>query len=121
MTNLVKRNLHKQVAKQLDYWKSCVDAEVETEKRCKEWNIPYEPSRRKWEDISLYEKYKREVEKNGDKILLVMVKMRGDNGINMYGVYPFARRYDGEEYLIYRDSSGGEVLVKESNVKIIHK
>ena len=111
--------VHEQVARQLAHLKSCVDAEIESEKRCKEWNIPYTPSRRKWEDISLYEEYKREVEKNGDKNLLVMVKMNGEDGIRIYGVRPFARRYVHEEYLVHRDSYGGEILLRESEAKVL--
>lgn len=109
--------VHEQVARQLAHLKSCVDAEIEAEKRCKEWNIPYTPSRRKWEDISLYEEYKREIEKNGDKNLLIMVKMSGEDGINMYGTYPFARRYVYKKYLIHRTEHGAEILVKEDEVK----
>lgn len=112
--------LHEQVQKQLNYLKYWVDAEVENERRCKEWGIPYTPSRRKWEDISLYEEYKREIEKNGDKNLLVMVKMWGEDGINMYGTYPFARRYVHKPYLVYRNEYGGEVLLREDEVKIIN-
>lgn len=111
--------VHEQVTRQLAHLKSCVDAEIEAENRCKEWNIPYTPSRRKWEDISLYEEYKREVEKNGDKNLLVMVKMWGDDGTNMYGTYPFARRYVHKEYLVHRNEYGGEVLLKESEAKVL--
>lgn len=111
--------VHEQVVRQLTHLKSCVDAEIEAEKRCKKWNIPYTPSRRKWENISLYEEYKREVEKNGDKNLLVMVKMWGDDGINLYGAYPFARRYVHQDYLVYRTEHGAEVLVRADQVKII--
>lgn len=112
--------IHVQVKIQLEHLKSCVDAEVENEKRCKEWGIPYTPSRRKWLDISLYEEYKREIEKNGDKNLLVMVKMWGDDGINMYGTYPFARRYAYESYLVHRNEYGGEVLLREEEVKVVN-
>lgn len=108
--------IHEQVKRQLEYLKYWVDAEVEHEKRCKEWGIHYEPSRRKWEDIALYEEYKREVEKNGDKNLLVMVKMWGDG---MYGTYPFARRYVHEPYLVHRNKYGGEVLLREDEVEVI--
>lgn len=108
--------IHEQVRKQLDYLKYCVDAEVKHEEDCKKWGIRYTPSRRKWEDISLYEDYKREVEKNGDKNLLVMVKMWGDG---MYGTYPFARRYVYEPYLVYRNEYGGEVLLREDKVEAI--
>ena len=111
--------IHEQVGKQLEYLKMWVDAEIKQEERCKEWDIPYTPSRRKWEDISLYEEYKREVEKNGDKNLLVMVKMNGEDGINMYGVYPFARRYVHENYLVHRTENGGEILLKEDEVKVL--
>ena len=105
--------IHEQVQKQLEYLKRWVDAEVESEANCKKWGIPYTPSRRKWEDIKLYEEYKREVEKNGDKNLLVMVKMHGEDGINMYGTYPFARRYVHQDYLVHRHINGGEILIRE--------
>lgn len=111
--------IHEQVKIQLAYLKSWVDAEIEAEKRCKEWNIPYTPSRRKWEDIYLYEEYKREVEKNGDKNLLVMVKVNGEDGINIYGIRPFARRYVNQDYLVHRTVHGGEILFREDKVKII--
>lgn len=113
--------VHEQIKKQLDYLKSWVDGEKENEKRCKEWGIPYVPSRTKWQEIENYETYKNEVEKNGDKNLLVMVKMNGEDGINMYGVYPFARRYVGEDYLVYKDENGGEILLREDEVEIVMK
>ena len=81
--------------------------------------IPYIPSRRKWIDVSIYEEYKREVEKNGDKNLLVMVKLHGEDGINMYGTYPFARRYVHENYLVHRTVDGIEILLKEDAVEVI--
>ena len=115
----MEHTIHEQVRKQLEFWKKLVDAETEQEERCKEWNIPYTPSRRKWEDISLYEEYKREVEDNGDKNLLVMVKMNGEDGINMYGTYPFARRYVYENYLVHRTVHGTEILVREDEVKVV--
>lgn len=113
--------VHEQVRKQLEHLKCWVDAEVKHEEDCKKWGIPYTPSRRKWEDISLYEEYKREVEKNGDKNLLVMVKMWGDDGINMYGTYPFARRYVYKDNLVHRTEHGSEILVREDEVKVVKK
>lgn len=111
--------IHEQVKKQLEYLKYWVDAEVEAEIRCKEWIIPYSPSRRKWEDISLYEEYKREIEENGDKNLLVMVKLNGEDGINIHGIYPFARRYVYEPYLVHRTLHGAKILLREDEVQII--
>lgn len=108
--------VHEQVQKQLEYLKYWVDAEVKQEKMCNEWGIQYTPSRRKWEDISLYEDYKREVEQNGDKNLLVMVKMWGDG---MYGTYPFARRYVYEPYLVHRTKHGAEILLREDEVEVV--
>ena len=111
--------IHEQVQRQLEHLKYWVDAEVKHEEDCKKWGIRYTPSRRKWEDIELYEAYKKEVEKNGDKNLLVMVKMWGEDGINMYGTYPFARRYVREEYLVRRTQYGTEILCKESEANIV--
>ena len=111
--------IHEQVQKQLEHLKYWVDAENRHEQQCKEWGVRYTPSRRKYENIWLYEEYKNEIELNGDKNLLVMVKMNGEDGINMYGTYPFARRYVHKEYLIHRNDYGGEILLKESEVKTI--
>lgn len=114
--------VHEQVKRQLAHLKYLVDAEIKHEEECKKWGVKYTPSNRKWENIELYEKYKREIEKNGDKNLLVMVKMCGEDGINMYGAYPFARRYVNEEYLVHRTEHGSEVLFRESRVKVLtHK
>ena len=111
--------IHEQVKKQLEHLKYWVDAEVKHEEDCKRWGIPYTPSRRKWEDLELYEAYKREVEKNGDKNLLVMIKMNGEDGINIYGVRPFARRYVNQNYLVHRTVHGGEILLREDKVKVV--
>jgi hypothetical protein len=111
--------IHEQVKRQLAYLKYWVDAEIKNEEDCKNWGIRYTPSNTKWKDIERYEAYKKEVEKNGDKNLLVMVKMRGEDGINMYGTYPFARRYVNEEYLIHRTEYGSEVLCRESKVNVV--
>jgi hypothetical protein len=114
----MEKEIHEQVRKQLQYLKCLVDGEVEMEQRCKEWGIRYTPSRRKWEDIDNYERYKREVETNGDKNLLAMVDMRNEHDINMYGIYPFARRYVHEEYLVHRTGHGTEIMLRESNAKL---
>ena len=111
--------VHEQVRKQLEYLKLWVDDEEKNEKQCKEWGIPYTPSRTKWQNIRNYERYKEEIEKNGDKNLLIMVKMNGENRINMYGIYPFAKRYVDENYLVHRNEHGGEILFKKDEVKVI--
>lgn len=111
--------IHEQVQKQLEYLKYWVDAEKKDEERCKKLGILYTPSRRKWENISNYEDYKKEIERNGDKNLIVKVKMNGDDGINIYGIYPFARRYVNQEYLVYRTEYGSEILLNESKVEIV--
>lgn len=113
--------VHEQVRKQLEYLKYWVDAEVENEENCKKWGIPYTPSNRKWINIEQYEDYKREVEKNGDKNLLVMVKMWGEDGINMYGTFPFARRYVREEYLVHRTEHGAEILMREEEANVVKR
>lgn len=115
--------IHEQVKKQFEYLKSLVDSEKKREEQCKKWNITYEPSRRKWVNIDDYEEYKKEIEKNGDRNLLVMVHLNGNDGINMYGTYPFARRYVdmryGDYFLVHRNNSGGELLFMESEAEII--
>lgn len=109
--------VHEQVKMQLAHLKYLVDAETKRKEECDMWGIKYTPSNRKWADIELYKAYKDEVERNGDKNLIVMVKLCGDGGLNMYGTYPFARRYVHEEHLVYRDGCG-EVLLKEGEVKV---
>ena len=112
--------IHEQVEKQLDYLKSCVDGEEKRKQECKEWNLPYIPSTRKWENERQYKEYLNEIEKNGDKNLIVMVRMKGNDGINMFGVFPFVRRYaDDLEHLVYRTKHGTEILYKRSEVEII--
>lgn len=115
----MKNTVHEQVQKQLEYLKLLVDGEKEREKRHKEMNIPYEPSRTKWVDIDNYENYKKEIEKNGDERLLLMVKLKGDGNTNLYGVYPFARRYVYEDYLVHRFKHGGEFLMTEDEANIV--
>ena len=112
--------IHEQVQKQLDYLKSWVDGEEKHKQKCEEWNLPYIPSTRKWENERQYKEYLNEIEKNGDKNLLVMVRMRGNDVINMYGIYPFVRRYaDDWEHLIYRTEHGTDILLKRSEVEIV--
>lgn len=107
--------IHEQVRKQLAYLKSLVDEENKRKERCLEWDIPYVPSRRKYEDICLYNEYKKEIECNGDKNLLVMARLND----TMYGVYPFARRYAGECYFVHRCENGGKILCTEDELNLI--
>ena len=112
--------VHEQVQKQLENLKSWVDGEEKHKKECKEWNLPYIPSNRKEENERQYKEYLEEIEKNGDKNLIVKVKMKGNDGINMYGIYTFVRRYaDDYEHLIYRTENGVEILLKRSKVEIV--
>lgn len=112
--------IHEQVQKQLDYLKMWVDGEEKHKKECEKWKLPYIPSMRKWENERQYKEYLKEIETNGDKNLLVMVKLCGDDGINMYGIYPFARRYvDDCELLVHRTRYGTEILVKRSECKVV--
>ena len=39
--------VHEQVRKQLEYLKLWIDDEEKNERQCKEWGIPYTPSRRR--------------------------------------------------------------------------
>lgn len=107
--------IHEQVRRQLDYLKSLVDEENKIEKRCLELGIPYIPSRRKYENIYLYNEYKKEIECNGDKNLLVIARL---NDVT-YGKYPFARRYVGECYFVYRCENGGKILCTEEELNLI--
>lgn len=115
--------IHEQVKMQFEYLKSLVDNEKKNEEDCKKWGIPYEPSRTKWVNIENYEEYKREIEKNGDKNLLVMVRLSEESGFNMRGIYPFAKRYVsmqyGEYFLKHTTKHGTDLLIKESEVEIV--
>ena len=71
-------NIHEQVKMQLEALRYWVDAEEKNKERCKKWNIPYIPSNRAWINIDNYNLYKEEINKNGDKNLIVMVKMNGE-------------------------------------------
>jgi hypothetical protein len=113
------KNIHEQVRMQLEYLKSSVDGEIEREARCKELGITYTPSRRRQINIDNYEMYKEEIEKNGDKNLLVMVYLNGEDGIRMYGTYPFARRYKNEGYLVHKNEYGTRFLLHEDEARIV--
>lgn len=111
--------VHEQVQKQLDYLKIWVDAEKNDEELSKKLGISHTPCRRKWIDIANYEAYKKEIEKNGDKNLLVMVDMNGERGIQLFGIVPFARRYvDDYELLVHRTGTA-EILFRRDQVKVV--
>ena len=78
----------------------------------KNGGLPYEPSRRKLTNEKEYNDYLKEIEINGDKNLLIMVELHGENNTNMYGVYPFVKRsVNNDENLIYRTEYGTEILI----------
>lgn len=114
--------IDEQVQKQLEYLKSLVDMEEREKKNCKKWNLPYTPSRRKWIDIDNYNEYKNEIEKNGDKNLLVMAKFN-QKGCTLNGkILPFARREAhmsyGTYFLIHR-TGHGDLLMREEDAETI--
>ena len=115
--------IHEQVQQQLEYLKYWVDAEIKNEKQCKEWNIPYTPSRRKWIDIDNYNEYKKEVENNGNKNLIVMVKINKKTSLSYGKILPFAKREAhmsyGTYFLIHRIKNGAELLITEDEAEII--
>lgn len=115
--------INKQIQQQLDYLKYLVDMEVNEKKNSDKWNLPYTPSRRKWLDIENYNEYLKEIEKNGEKNLLVMVKLNMD-GCKLNGeILPFARREAhmsyGTYFLIHRTKNGADILVMENEAEII--
>ena len=79
MNEYADKNIHKQVLMQLAHLKYWVIAELENEERAKKLGIPYNSSNRKYDDIYEYKEYEKEIEKNGDKNLLVMVNMNKEN------------------------------------------
>jgi hypothetical protein len=116
------KNVHEQVLMQLAYLKYWVLAEEEDEESCKKIGIPYIPSRRRDEDIYEYKVYKKEIEENGDKNLLVKVNMNCSNRYNKR-VIPFARRsvypHFGTYFLVRREKNGAEILIQEDEVEIV--
>ena len=112
--------VHEQVQKQLDYLKIWVDAEKHDEELSKKLGISHTPCRRKWIDIANYEAYKKEIEKNGDKNLLVMVDMDSVDKVCITGVKPFARRYVNDYDLLVHRTGTAEILVKRSEVKVVN-
>ena len=114
--------IHEQVQKQLNYLKCRVEGEKKREMTCKEWGLPYEPSRRKLTDEKEYNDYLKEIEINGDKNLLIMVELHGEDNTNMYGVYPFVKRsINNENNLIYRTKYGAEILIQKNKHKVIDR
>lgn len=121
MNEYADKNIHKQVLMQLAHLKYWVIAELENEERAKKLGIPYNSSNRKYDDIYEYKEYEKEIEKNGDKNLLVMVNMNKEN-YQTKGIKPFARRYVhmsyGTYFLVHR-TEFSEILVKEDEVEIV--
>lgn len=118
--------VHEQVQMQLAHLKSLVDAEAERQSWCKEWGVRYIPARTKLDNIEQYKNYMREIERHGDQNLLVWVRLKGEGGLNLRGVYPFAKRYvepnrQGEYYLTHRTHHGSEILFRDSQVEVIEK
>lgn len=115
--------MHEQVQQQLDYLKYLVDMEIKDEETCKRLNIPYTPSRRKWIDIDNYNEYKKEVEINGDKNLIKMVKINKKTSLSYGKTLPFAKREVhmsyGTYFLIHRIKNGAELLIREDEAEII--
>ena len=118
--------IHPQVQLQLQYLKDWVDGEAREKQLCEKWDIPYSRSRTADENEYEYEMYRREIENNGDKNLLVYVKVKTDYG---HDIVPYARRYITSDYkrglLVHRfDRSNASEplvkdLVKEDDVEII--
>ena len=114
--------IHEQVQKQLNYLKYRVENEKKREITCNKWGLPYEPSRRKLTNEKEYNDYLKEVNTNGDKNLIVMIELHGEDNINMYGVYPFVKRsINNENNLIYRTKYGTEILIQKNKNKVIDR
>lgn len=115
--------IDEQVLKQLEYLKLLVDCEIKHEADCKKWEIPYEPSRRKRTDICEYEYYKKEIDKNGDKNLLVIGKLIGiGSGVHTTldgKIFHFARRYVGSNLLVHKLKNGADLFVSKDDIEII--
>ena len=121
MKEYADKNIHEQVLMQLAYLKYWVIAEEESKERSKRIGVPYTPSRRRSTDIYEYNEYKKEIEKNGDKNLLVMVNMNKEN-YRTKGITPFARRYVhisyGTYFLVHRTECA-EILLREDEVEVV--
>ena len=121
MKEYADKNIHRQVLLQLAYLKYWVVAEEENEKKCEKIHVPYTPSRRRGEDIYQYNDYVKEIEKNGDKNLLVMVNMNKKN-YRTKGITPFARREVhmsyGTYFLVHR-TEYAEILLREDEVEVV--
>lgn len=109
---MTEQPIHEQVKLQLQHLKNLVDAEKQ-----------YGPSNRKWINLANYEQYRSEIAKNGDKNLLVNVKMDATSSTTMRGVYPFAKRYvqpfHNSYALIHRTDHGTEILINCDDANII--
>lgn len=112
------KGVHRQVLLQLAYLRYLVFCEEERKENCKKWGVPYSPSRCAGEDRENYTSYKREVDLNGDKNLLVMVDMKYTD-LHATGVRPFARRKTrmsfGTSFLIHR-SGQCDILLREDEI-----
>lgn len=117
--------MHEQVQQQLDYLKYLVDIEIKQEERCKKLGIRYTPSIRKWIDIDNYNEYKKEIERNGDKNLIVMVKINGKTSLSYGKILPFAKREVhmsyGTYFLVHRTKDGAELLMREDEAEVVER
>lgn len=101
-------DIHPQVLMQLEYLRG--NAESEHNKG----------SRREYENIYDYKEYQKEIDRNGDKNLLVMGKFQDPYQFRMFGVKPFARRYKDSELLVHRPGTGGDVLVRIEDINVVN-
>lgn len=112
-------NIHPQVAKELEYYRRTAES-------------PYNKgSRREYENIDNYKEYQKEIDRNGDKNLLVYGRFSNPNEYRRYTVdeikknnkivyaVPFARRYKDSDLLVHRPDSGGEILVNIEDIVVV--
>ena len=112
-------NIHPQVAKELEYYRRIADS-------------PYNKGcRREYENIDNYKEYQKEIDRNGDKNLLVYGRFSNPNEYRGYTVdkikknnkvvyaVPFARRYKDSDLLVHRPDSGGEILVNIEDIVVV--
>jgi hypothetical protein len=112
-------NIHPQVAKELEYYRRIAES-------------PYNKgSRREYENIDNYKEYQKEIDRNGDKNLLVYGRFSNPNEYRRYTVdeikknnkvvyaVPFARRYKDSDLLVHRPDSGGEILVNIEDIVVV--
>lgn len=116
--------IHEKVQERLNYLKSLVDGQEEHRQNCKNWGLPWIPPMTYGLNICNYENYLKEIEKNGDKNLLVWVDVseyKTSSGFRPYGygIQPFVRATTNSDLLFFDGCTRG-IYPTTDGIKVLY-